>query len=164
LKICTYPDPILRKKAEEVKTVDETLRKLVDDMAEAMYGDDGVGLAAPQIGISKRVIVVDGGKGFMALFNPEIVRADSETDTMEEGCLSLPGIRIQVTRPVCIVLRALTMAGESVEWEVEGLMARIFQHEIDHLNGVLIIDRASSVHRSLLQSKLRKLKKEASKS
>jgi peptide deformylase len=163
-KILTYPHPDLRKKAADVDTADDVLRKIVDDMADAMYSDDGVGLAATQVGISKRIVVIDGGKGFLALFNPEIVDSGEETETMEEGCLSLPGIRVQITRPTHVTVRAINDQGETTQWDVEGLMARIFQHEIDHLNGILIIDRISSIQRSLMQSKLRKLEKEALRS
>jgi len=164
LEILTYPDPILRKKADDVDTITDDYHQLIEEMAEAMYDDDGVGLAAPQIGVSKQVIVVDGGEGFMAFFNPEIIKTGDDTDTIEEGCLSLPGIRIQVERPTQITLRALNVKGETVQLEIEGLIARIFQHEIDHLNGILIIDRVSSINRSLLKSKLRKLEKEALRS
>jgi len=164
LEILTYPDPVLRKKADDVETITDEYHQLIEEMAEAMYDDDGVGLAAPQVGVSKRVIVVDGGEGFMALFNPEIIKTGDDTDTVEEGCLSLPGIRVQVERPTQITLRALNVKGETVQLEIEGLVARIFQHEIDHLNGILIIDRVSSINRSLLKSKLRKLEKEALRS
>ena len=164
LEILTYPDSVLRKKADDVETITDDYHQLIEEMAEAMYDDDGVGLAAPQIGVSKQVIVVDGGEGFMALFNPEIIKTGDDTDTVEEGCLSLPGIRVQVERPTQITLRALNVNGETVQLEIEGLMARIFQHEIDHLNGILIIDRVSSINRSLLKSKLRKLEKEALRS
>ena len=164
LEIHTYPDPVLRKKADDVETITDDYHQLIEEMAEAMYDDDGVGLAAPQIGVSKQVIVVDGGEGFMALFNPEIIKTGDDTDTVEEGCLSLPGIRVQVERPTQITLRVLNVKGETVQLEIEGLMARIFQHEIDHLNGILIIDRVSSINRSLLKSKLRKLEKEALRS
>ena len=164
LEILTYPDSVLRKKADDVETITDDYHQLIEEMAEAMYDDDGVGLAAPQIGVSKQVIVVDGGEGFMALFNPEIIKTGDDTDTVEEGCLSLPGIRVQVERPTQITLRVLNVKGETVQLEIEGLMARIFQHEIDHLNGILIIDRVSSINRSLLKSKLRKLEKEALRS
>ena len=91
LEILTYPDSVLRKKADDVETITDDYHQLIEEMAEAMYDDDGVGLAAPQIGVSKQVIVVDGGEGFMALFNPEIIKTGDDTDTVEEGCLSLPG-------------------------------------------------------------------------
>lgn len=161
LKIVTYPNPVLRRRADPVDEIDEKIRRVADHMMETMYTDEGVGLAAPQVGFSKRLIVMDIGQGPIALFNPEIIRRTDEEETIEEGCLSLPGIRINISRPIQIVVRGLTDQGEWEEIEADGLLARVFQHEIDHLNGILIIDHASSIQRSLLRSKLRKLEKEA---
>jgi len=159
MKIVTYPDPILRQKAEPIKEVNDEVRKLIDDMAEVMYQDDGVGLASPQIGVSKRIIVLDAGEGFSAMINPEIIELSKEEESMEEGCLSLPDIRLQVKRPTKIVIRGLNEKGEPVEFEKDGLMARVYQHETDHLNGILIIDHASTVQRQLLRSKIKNLVK-----
>jgi len=159
MKIVTYPDPILRQKAEPIKEVNDEVRKLIDDMAEVMYQDDGVGLASPQIGVSKRIIVLDAGEGFSAMINPEIIELSKEEESMEEGCLSLPDIRLQVKRPTKIVIRGLNEKGEPVEFEKDGLMARVYQHETDHLNGILIIDHASTVQRQLLRSKIKNLEK-----
>jgi len=159
-KIVTYSNPILRRKAESLEDIDDTIRQLIDEMGETMYANDGVGLAAPQVGVSKRVVVLDGGEGLMSLVNPEIIQMGEEEETMEEGCLSLPEIRLDVSRPTRIVARGRNDKGELVEMELDGLLARIFQHEIDHLNGILIIDHASSIQRTLLKSKLKKLKKE----
>jgi len=160
--ILIYPDPVLRRKAERVEAVNEEIRELIPEMAQAMYADDGVGLAAPQIGESLRVIVVDAGKGFRAVINPEIEFPDrGDTESMEEGCLSLPDVRIEIKRPKRILLSGLDENGEVFREEHDGLLARVFQHEIDHLNGILIIDHASSVQRALIKSKLRRMAKTA---
>lgn len=161
LKIVTYPDLVLRQQAERIRSMDREIRSLIDEMAEVMYTDDGVGLAAPQVGVSKQLIVVDAGEGLMSLINPEIVKTGDEVETMEEGCLSLPGIRVNVGRKSRIGIRGMNERGEFVDMNVEGLAARVFQHEIDHLNGILIIDHASSIQRRLLQPKLKQLKREA---
>jgi len=160
--IVTYPDPVLRRKAEPVSDINEEILELIEDMTDAMYGDDGVGLAAPQVGESKRLIVVDAGEGLTVLINPEIIQKSGEEASLEEGCLSLPDIRVDVSRPSSVVVHGLNEKGKKIELEAEGLLARVFQHEIDHLNGVLIIDHASSVQRSLLKSRLRGLGKAAS--
>ena len=160
-KIVTYPNPVLRQVAEAVEEIDGEIRQLVEEMTDAMYADDGVGLAAPQLGVSKRIVVVDAGEGLTTLINPEIVRREGEEISMEEGCLSLPEIRVNVSRPTRALVRGMNEEGEPVEIEAEGLLARVFQHEIDHLNGILIIDHASTVERSLLKPRLRKLEKEA---
>ena len=157
LQIVTYPNPVLRRKAETIEEIDDEIRNLIDDMAEAMYQDDGVGLAATQVGISKRLIVIDAGEGFSVLINPELVEKSKEEESMEEGCLSLPEIRLPIKRANRIVVKGLNEKGEPVQYEKEGLMARVYLHEIDHLNGVLIIDHASTVQRQLLRSKLKRL-------
>ena len=159
LTIVKYPNPVLRRKAVSIHDIDEDIRRLSDDMIEAMYLDEGVGLAAPQVGVSKRLIVLDVGQGPMTLINPEIFRSEEEQHTVEEGCLSLPGIRIDIARPTQIIVRGIDDKGETREIQAEGLIARVLQHEIDHLNGILIIDHASSIQRSLLKPKLKKLKK-----
>ncbi len=160
LEIVTYPDPVLRQKAETVGNIDDEIRSLMKGMAEVMYQDDGIGLAAPQVGVSQRVIVVDAGEGLVSLSNPEIIYEGEEKEQMEEGCLSLPGIRVDVLRVKKITVRGINENGETVKIDAEGLLARVFQHEIDHLNGILIIDHASPLHRTLLRSKLKKLEKE----
>ena len=161
-RILTYPNPILRQKAESIETVDDNVRHLIETMTDAMYMDDGVGLAATQIGITKRLIVFDAGEGLQALINPEIIETGNESQAMEEGCLSLPGIRMEITRPTHVVIKGLDEQGNPVLMDAEGLKARILQHEIDHLDGVLIVDRASSIQRSLFKSRLKKLEKEFS--
>ena len=159
LEIRTYPDPVLRKEAEPVEKIDDSFREFVDAMTEVMYEKDGVGLAANQVGVLKRVIVVDAGEGQITIINPEIVQKSEEKISFEEGCLSLPDIQIKLTRPISVVATGRNLQNEPVEYRAEGLLARVLQHEIDHLNGVLIIDRASSIQRSLLKSKLKKLEK-----
>ena len=159
MKILTYPNPVLRQKAEMVDDIDDDLRQFIDDMIEAMYMDEGIGLAAPQVGVSKRIIVMDIGQGPIAIINPEIVRRGDEVETVEEGCLSFPGIRLDITRPTEITVRGMSDKGESMEFKVVGLLARVMMHEIDHLEGILFIDHASSIQRRLLRSKLKKLEK-----
>jgi peptide deformylase len=129
-------------------------------MTKVMYEKDGVGLAANQVGVLKRFIVVDAGDGPIKIINPEIVHQSEETASFEEGCLSLPDIQIKLNRPVSVLVKGRNLQNQPVEYRAEGLLARVFQHEIDHLNGVLIIDRASSIQRSLLKSKLKRLEKQ----
>jgi len=160
LHIVTYPDPFLRQKAQPIEAIDDQIQTLVDEMAGIMYEKDGVGLAAMQVGIPKRIMVMDPGDGLQSYFNPEIVEAGTDLETLEEGCLSLPGIHVDVARPTRIVVKVLDPRGKPIEIEAEGLLARVFQHEIDHLNGILIIDHLSSIQRTLLRSKLRKLEKQ----
>jgi peptide deformylase len=156
-EIKIYPAEVLRLKAKEVEKIDGSVRSLIDRMTDIMYQADGVGFAAPQAGFSSRIIVVDVGEGPFNLINPEILEADEEKESVEEGCLSLPGIRIDVHRPKTITVRGLNEKGETVVRTVDGMWARVFQHEIDHLNGVMIIDHASTVKKTLLKSKLKKL-------
>ena len=160
LQIITYPNPILRQKANPIKKIDDKIHKLIAEMAEVMYNGDGIGLAAPQVGISKQLIVVDIGEGLMPLINPKIEYKSDEVSTMEEGCLSLPDIRVEVTRPVRIRLTAKDPDGNLISKEADELWAIVFQHEIDHLNGILIIDHISSVQRALLKTKLKNLEKQ----
>lgn len=135
-----YGDPILRKKCREVDQIDERLLTLIEDMKETMYEADGVGLAAPQVGILKRLYVIDIGEGPLVFINPEIIETNgSQVD--EEGCLSLPGETEEVMRPNYVRARALNEKGEEFEIEAEELLARAILHEYDHLNGTLFIDR-----------------------
>jgi peptide deformylase len=141
------PDPVLRQIAKPVQKINKNIHKLLDDMAETMYDADGVGLAAPQIGISKRVIIVDVGDelGLIELINPEYVELEGE-QLGSEGCLSIPNLNGEVRRAYRVRVRALNRHGESFELVGEELLARALQHEIDHLNGVLFTDLASSVY------------------
>lgn len=139
--IVKHPDPILREKALEVRRINSNIVKLLDDMKETMYAAEGVGLAAPQVGISKRVAVIDAGdeQGLIELINPEIISKSGE-QLGPEGCLSFPGLMGDVRRAMICKVRALNRDGETFEIEGEGLLARALQHEIDHLNGVLFTD------------------------
>lgn len=164
LRIRYLGDPVLRVEAAEIETVDDELRALARDMFDTMYGEDGVGLAGPQVGVSRRVIVVDPreqGIEALALVNPRITSAAEETDRAEEGCLSIPGLRELVDRSVSVVVEALDLEGEPVRIEAEGLLARILQHEVDHLDGVLFLDRVSPLKRKMLLKKWEKVKSEA---
>ena len=163
-EIRLFGDPVLREPAEPVAAIDDRVRALVADLVETMYEADGVGLAAPQVGIGLRVIVVDTreeeGSGALALINPRIADASAETDKVEEGCLSIPGIAEIVERPARVVVEALDPDGEPVRIEADGLSARALQHEVDHLDGVLFLDRLSALKRKMALQKWRKLQEE----
>ncbi len=133
-------DPILRKVSRVVDKIDDRIITLLDDMKETMYGADGAGLAAPQVGVLRRVIIIDVGEGLIELINPEIVSEEgSQCD--EEGCLSLPGITGEVIRPNIVKIKGLNREGEEIVLEGKELLARAFCHEVDHLNGILFIDK-----------------------
>jgi peptide deformylase len=165
LPILTAPDPRLKAKAKRVEKVDAEIRRLMDDMLETMYAAPGIGLAAPQVGALVRVVVIDIGKTeadrnplFMA--NPEIVEVSEDDNTYEEGCLSVPTHYAEVVRPRQVKVRFLDHQNEIRELEADGLMATCIQHEMDHLDGVLFIDRISSLKRNMILRKLVKTKKE----
>ncbi len=144
MRIVTYPSPVLKNRASEVDPSDRTaLKRLVHEMAQTMYAEEGIGLAAPQIGVPQRVIVFDVGEGLYAVCNPTITDHSDDTEVGEEGCLSVPGINVPVERWVAVVCEGLTIDGEPVSIHAEGLIARVIQHEIDHLDGVVILDRAT---------------------
>lgn len=134
-------DDVLRKKSKIVEKIDERTKILIDDMIETMYHADGVGLAAPQVGVLKRVIVVDVGEGIHVLINPELIRQAGEA-TDYEGCLSVPGINGQVTRPAEITVEGLNREGKKIRIKASGLLARAICHEMDHLDGVLFVDKS----------------------
>lgn len=162
-EIVKYPDPILQRPTEPVTEFNDELRTLVDDMFESMYEAKGIGLAAPQIGIPKRLIVIDlsfkeNPKDKIVLINPEIIYREGK-QYEEEGCLSLPDIREKVSRASKVKVRAQNVNGEWFEIEGEELLARAFQHEIDHLDGVLFIFRVSALKRDLILRRIRKLQK-----
>ncbi len=144
-EIRKFGDPVLRQKAKKIPRVNNAVRKILDEMLDIMRNNSGAGLAAPQIGISKRLAVVDVGEGPYFLVNPEIVARSADTDTIWEGCLSWPGYVGEVQRPQKVSIRALDRDGHEVWVEAEGFLARAFQHELDHLDGVLFVDRASLV-------------------
>jgi len=160
LRICTYPDPVLREKAQPISQIDRAVRKLADDMAETMYAAPGIGLAANQVGIPKRLIVLDlqdreGQRGLIVLVNPEIVQA-SGSIKHEEGCLSVPGFYAKVSRFGRVLVRGLNLDGKMVEIDAQGLLAVALQHEIDHLDGKLFVDRLGPVGRELFKRKWKK--------
>ncbi|MBM7855739.1 peptide deformylase [Desulfohalotomaculum tongense] len=139
-------DPVLREKAKEVPKITPNIKKLLDNMRDTMYANKGVGLAAPQIGVSKRVIVVDVGEGLFELINPVITESEGvETDL--EGCLSIPGVVGEVARAASVVVKGLNRDGKKVRINARGFLARAFQHEIDHLDGILFIDKAQNVRK-----------------
>lgn len=140
-KVTTVPDEILRKKAAAVKNINDAVCRVLDNMKDTLYAADGVGLAAPQIGISKRLIVVDTGDNFMEMINPEIISAEGE-QTGSEGCLSVPGVVGLVKRAKKVEVKALNRQGEEFVVQGEDFLAKALQHEIDHLDGILFIDKA----------------------
>jgi len=156
-----YGDPVLRKTAAPVTVFDDGLHALIEEMIEALEAANGVGLAAPQIGVSSRVIVIDteyGEKPPYVLINPEIVSISDETVVEDEGCLSLPGISLDVSRSAFVSVKAQNEKGEEYKIDnASGLLAKALQHEIDHLNGILFIDHVSAVQRGLLRGKLKKI-------
>lgn len=151
--ILTYPDPVLEKTARSIELVSETEKRLLNDMLETMYLSQGIGLAAPQVGIPKRAIVLDIGDGPIQLINP-IVSKKTGSETGEEGCLSFPGVMVKIRRAAKITFRGLDEDGKLIESEAEGLLARAIQHEIDHLDGKLIIDYVNPIKRFFLRKKL----------
>lgn len=161
LKIYEYPDPVLRKKTVEVTAFDEELTKLVEDMADTMYDAPGIGLAAPQIGRSVKLIVVDatvqidGEKEYMSMVNPEII-AHEGIQLDEEGCLSVPELTANVKRYKRITVSYQNLEGHTQEFSTEGRFSVVLQHEIDHLNGILFLDHLSSLKRGLYKKKVKK--------
>ena len=162
--IIIAPDPVLRQKAAPVETVDDRVRQLMDDMLETMYAAPGIGLAAPQVGVLERVIVVDvAGQDEepqpLRMANPEVVWTSDDTFTYDEGCLSLPEHYAEVTRPAEARVRYLDETGAAREIHARNLQAICIQHEIDHLEGVLFVDYLSALKRNIILRKLTKLKK-----
>ena len=166
--IITEPDIILRKKSANLEKVDDDLRELMDDMLETMYAAPGIGLAGVQIGILKRLIVIDVSrdeekKNPLFLINPEIITKSSNTSVYEEGCLSLPGYFAEIERPAECQIEYVDYHGKKKEMKASGLLATCIQHEIDHLNGILFIDYLSKLKRDMVIKKLIKNKKEFNK-
>jgi peptide deformylase len=160
LTIVKYGDPILKQKADKVGSIDDQVLKLLEDMKDTIYAAPGIGLAAPQVAESKRIILVDLSIGekpeqLIRLINPEIVYQEGSV-IEEEGCLSLPDIDIHIERPAKIGIKALDITGKAIELEATGLLARALMHEIDHLNGILIIDRASPLKQDFYLKKIKK--------
>jgi peptide deformylase len=143
-RIVEVGDPVLREKARRVPSITSNVLKLLDNMADTMYDAQGVGLAAPQVGVSKRIVVIDIGDGLIELINPEIIHKEgNEVDF--EGCLSIPGIRGEVNRAAKVAVKAMDRTGSVKTLEGDGLLARAFQHELDHLEGILFIDKAENL-------------------
>lgn len=162
LDVLIYPDENLAKVCEPVAQVDDALRAFIDDMFDTMYDHEGIGLAAPQVDVLKRVITIDieGDKANqIVLINPEIIESSGETG-IEEGCLSIPGCRALVPRKEKLTVKALNRNGEEFTLEADGLLAICIQHEIDHLNGVLFVDHISQLKRQRIKEKMLKLKKQ----
>ncbi|MDD9304684.1 MAG: peptide deformylase [Desulfobacter sp.] len=173
LKIVKYPEKSLNKPSVPIETIDEKIKELIEDMGETMFHDSGVGLAAPQVGINKRILVYDAhapdpeieneAHEFTALINPEIIARSEPTFISEnEGCLSVVDYRADVKRHEQVTVRALNIDGKKLEFNAQGLLAVIMQHEIDHLDGILFIDRISALKRAMYRKKrLKQLKKDS---
>ena len=167
-KIVIEPDPILREKSAPLEKVDDELRSLLDDMLETMYAAPGIGLAAVQVGVLKRLIVIDVSKDKekknpLFLINPEITYRSKQTSVHEEGCLSLPGHFAEIERPAECQIKFIDYNGKEKKLSAEGLLATCIQHEVDHLNGVLFIDYLSKLKKDMIVKKLIKHKKELDK-
>ena len=167
LEILTYPHPCLKRRCEEVEQIDGEIKALIQDMVETMYCANGIGLAACQVGLPQRVIVldvspIDPQQGLFAMINPEIISEEGEVDH-EEGCLSVPDCLEKVKRKEKIRARGLSQEGKEIEVTAEGILAIALQHEIDHLNGILILDRLSRLKRDIYRNKLKKEKQKEEK-
>jgi peptide deformylase len=165
LPIVWAPDPVLKAKCTKVAEVDDEVRRLMDNMLETMYDAPGVGLAAPQVGVKRRVIVVDCARADeepspIRMVNPELLGVSEEEAVNEEGCLSLPGHYADVTRPAEAKIRYLDETGAEHVIDVDGLLATCIQHEIDHINGILFVDHISALKRNMILKKMVKAKKE----
>jgi peptide deformylase len=163
LPILTYPDPRLHKKAKPVAVVDERIRRIVRDMADTMYDAPGVGLAASQVDIHERIVVIDVSENhddLLVLINPEITWKSEESEVYEEGCLSVPGIYDEVRRSAQISVRAQNEKGEYYEFDAEGLLAVCVQHELDHLEGKVFVEYLSFLKQSRIKTKMRKLERQ----
>lgn len=159
--IRTYGDPVLKSKAAPITDVDGKLVRLVDDMFETLRESElGIALAAPQIGVQKQVIVWDMGDDRQVIFNPEIIESDGEW-VYDEGCLSIPGLYVEMVRPKTVLVRGVDIDGEIVEREADELEARMYQHELDHLNGVLMFDRMQPDQRREALGEYRRIQQEA---
>ncbi len=162
LQIRTYPDEFLKKTAAPVEVVDKTILKIIDDMAETMYAAPGSGLAAIQVGIDKRIVIYDISnpedekRSLEVLINPEIIAGSGETVSENEGCLSVPDFRANVKRAAYIHVKALNQQGKPIDIKTDNFKAVVLQHEIDHLNGILFIDRISSLKRGLYKKRVKK--------
>lgn len=158
LKIRKYPDLILKKKCETVKKITKKIKNLGQDMVETMIENQGIGLAASQVGELKRVIVAQIEKGSEIFINPKIIKKGKETEVLEEGCLSLPGLFLKIKRAKEVEVKALDSEGRGIKMKAKGLSARVIQHEIDHLDGILIIDKIGFWQRWKIKDRLKEIK------
>jgi len=163
MDIRTYGDATLRRKAEPIDIIDDGVRNLCKLMVEVMIRENGAGLAAPQIGISKRIFVMDANDELHIFINPELVELSEETEEIREGCLSVPGVDALVARSTRAVVEGLNLDGEPVRLEGEGIIARAIQHEMDHLNGNLYLDRISTARRQSLIKEFQRKQREGDK-
>jgi peptide deformylase len=160
-EIRTFGDPVLKTQAAPVADIDGRAVRLVDKMIDTLHHtDNGLALAAPQIGVQKQVVVWDLGEQPLAVFNPEVVESDGEW-VYEEGCLSIPGLYVEIARPKQVLVRGIDLSGNVVEWEADELLARMFQHELDHLNGVLMFDRMTPDQRREAMAEWRQMQETA---
>lgn len=162
MEIRTYGDSTLRRRAEPVEVIDDGIRSICEQMVETMLRANGAGLAAPQIGIPKRIIVLDVAGEFHVLINPELIEISDDVEQATEGCLSVPGVDAAVGRATRAVIEGTTLGGEAVRIEGEGLLARAMQHEMDHLNGNLFLDRLSPARRRSVLKEYERLRREES--
>ena len=162
IEVLRFPHQILRQQCDPVAAITDDVLKLIDDMVETMYSYKGVGLAAPQVGVAQNIIVLDVGQGLVSLINPEISSSEG-TEAKEEGCLCLPDLLVTVERRERIQIKGNDRKGNPVTLEADGLLARALQHEIDHLNGTLIIDKLSKLKRDLIIKRLRRQQLKAQK-
>ena len=156
LDIKKFNDPVLRKECQEIEKIDEKTKKLIVDMAQTMVENQGIGLAAPQVGISEKVIVVAtdlNGERILELINPKITKKSKEKEIGEEGCLSFPGIYLKINRAKKVEVEGLDINGKKIKLKAEGLLARVFQHEIDHLSGILFFHRLSILEKAKFKLK-----------
>jgi len=160
LEIRKYPDLILKKKCKMVKETTEEIKNLGRDMVETMIENQGIGLAASQVGELKRVIVTQTEKGSEIFINPKIIKKSKETEVLEEGCLSLPGLFLKIKRAKEVEVKALDSEGRGIKMKAKGLSARVIQHEIDHLDGILIIDKIGFWQRWKIKDRLKEIKEQ----
>lgn len=164
LPICEFPEAVLRRKAAPITAIDDALQHLIDDMIQTMYAAPGIGLAAPQVGVSLQLFVVDvtngrEASGLMTFINPEMIKTEGRVQE-DEGCLSLPGVYGPTPRAAHVVLRGMNRTGEIVEVETDGLLARAFQHELDHLHGALFFNRMGPAGRDLVLRKFKRAQRQ----
>jgi len=161
-RLVYYGNPTLASVAQKVENIDDGIISLIREMSDIMAGERGIGLAAPQVDVGKRIIMVDTGEGKsgrVVLINPQIEKFSDTLEPYEEGCLSVPNIFTDVVRPAEIFIRGITPEGKEVEFEAAGLMARVLQHEVDHLDGILFIDRVEKYIREGFRAELKKIRK-----